>query len=106
MREYEPKYPLEVLDRLYYPNLLRDRNNVVLSENITYFASTADANKVLEIIESRVRKNCRNAEVAYYDSSGNRWIFLVLNKHPSQPVLRRMQAVYEALCKKDSKQMQ
>lgn len=106
MREYEPKYPLEFLDGLYYPNLLKDGNNVVLSENITFFVSTVDAKKVLKEIESTVRKDCRNAEVAYNDISGNRWIFLVLNKNPSQPILRRMQVVYKKLCKKMSKQMQ
>ncbi len=99
MREYEPKYPLEVLDRVYYPNLLIDSNNVVLSENITYFISTEklEENKILKEIESRVRKDCRIAEVAYHDFSGNRWIFLVLNKNQSEPVLRRMQAVYKKL---------
>ena len=102
MREYEPKYPLEVLDRLYYPNLFRDSNDVVLSQNITFFVlrEKADANNIIKEIELKVRKNCSNAEVAYRDFSGNRWIFLVLNKKPSQPILRRMQAAYTKLCKK------
>jgi hypothetical protein len=108
MREYEPKYPLEVLDRVYYPNLLKDSNNVVLSENITYFVSTEklEENKILKEIESRVRQDCRNAEVAYHDSSGNRWIFLVLNKNQNEPILRRMQAVYKKLYGKISTQIQ
>jgi len=105
MREYEPKHPLELIDRIYYPNLLKDSNNVVLSENITFFVSTVDAHKVLEEIEYRVRKDCSNAEVAYHDSSGNRWVFLVLNKNQSQPILKRMQAVYTKLYRKMSAQM-
>jgi hypothetical protein len=102
MREYEPEYPLEALDRLYYPNLFRDSNDVVLSENITFFVlrKSAGLNKILEEIESKVRKGCSNTEVAYRDFSGNRWIFLVLNKKPSQPTLRRMQTVYTKLSKK------
>ena len=107
MRAYEPKYPLAVLDSILYPNLLIDSNNVVFSENITYFVSTEKLyeNKTLEEIESRVRKDCRNAEVAYHDSSGNRWIFLVLNKNQYEPVLRRMQAVYKKLYEKMRTQM-
>jgi len=108
MREYEPKHPLEVLDRLYYPNLLRDSNDVVLSENITFFVSreNPNANKILKEIELTVWKGCSNAEVAYHDFSGNRWIFLVLNKNPSQPILRRMQEVYKKLYKKMNAQTQ
>lgn len=61
MREYEPKYPLAVLDGILYPNLLIDGNNVVFSENITYFVPTKKLveNKMLEEIESRVKKGCR-----------------------------------------------
>lgn len=108
MREYEPKYPLAVLDKILYPNLLIDSNNVVLSENITYFVlpEKLDEIKILEEIESKVRKDCRNAEVVYHDSPGNRWIFLVLNKNQSEPVLRRMQAVYKKLYGKISAQIQ
>ena len=106
MREYEPKYPLEALDKVYYPNLLRDSNNVVMSENITslVLAEKTCAKKVSTEIELRVRESCGNAEVAYHDSSGNRWIFLVLNKNQSEPILRRMQKVYTKLYKKMNKQ--
>ena len=106
MREYEPKYPLEALDRVYYPNLLRDSNNIVMSENITSLvpAEKTNAKKVSTEIELRVRENCSNAEVAYHDSSGNRWIFLILKRNQSEPVLRRMQKIYAKLNKKMNKQ--
>jgi hypothetical protein len=99
VREYEPKYPLEVLDTFLYPNLLKDSNNEVLSENITWFTltKTQDLNKILKEIESKVKKSCQNAEVAYCDSSGNRWIFLILNGNQSENKLRRMQTVYKKL---------
>ena len=107
MREYEPKYPLEVLDTLLYPNLLKDSNGKVLSENITWLTltKTPDLNKILKEIESKVKKNCQNAEIAYCDSSGNRWIFLILNGNQSENKLRRMQAVYKKLYRRMSLQM-
>jgi hypothetical protein len=99
MREYEPKHPLEVLDTFLYPNLLKDSDNKVFSENITWFtlANTHDLNKILEEIESKVKKSCQNAEIAYCDSSGNRWIFLILNGNKSENKLRRMQTIYKKL---------
>ncbi len=103
MREYVPKYPLENLDRVYYPHLLRDSDNVVFSENITYFVLEELGEKEtaeLEEIESMVKKDCANVDVAYHDFSGNRWIFLVLDKNQMEPILRRMEAVYVKLRKK------
>ena len=99
MREYEPRYPFEFINRQYYPNLFKDSSNKVLSENITFFVleEKNNANKVLGEMESTVRKNCRKAEVAYHDSFGNRGLFLVLNKNLNQPILRRMQAGYKKL---------
>jgi len=104
MREYEPKYPLEVLDTFLYPNLLKDSNNKVLSQNITWFTSTETraVTKILGEIESKVKKNCKDAEVAYHDISGNRWIFLILNGNQSRRNLGQMQAVYKKLYRKMS----
>jgi hypothetical protein len=104
MREYEPKYPLEVLDTFLYPNLLKDGNNKVLSENITWFTSTKTQglNKILKEMESKVKKSCQNAEIAYHDSSGNRRIFLILNGNQSENKLRRMQTVYKKLYRRMS----
>ena len=91
MREYEPRYPLERLDTFFYPNLLKDGNNKVISENITWFTlhRTQDLDKILKEIESKVKQNCQNAEIAYYDSFGNRWIFLILNDNQSENKLKR-----------------
>ncbi len=103
MRKYEPKYPLENLGGFYYPNLLKDSHNVVLSENITYFVSADLGQKdavMLEEMEAIVKRDCANAYVAYHDSSGNRWIFLVLDKIQTEPVLKRMQEVYVKLYNK------
>jgi hypothetical protein len=98
---------LEVLDTFLYPDLLKDGNNTVLSENITWFrsAETQGLNKTLEEIESKVEKSCQNAEIAYHDSSGNRWIFSVLNGDQSENNLGRMQAVSKKLYRKMSAQM-
>jgi hypothetical protein len=108
MREYEPKHPLEVLDTFLYPNLLKDSRGEVFSENITWFTlyKTHGLNKILEDMESKVRKSCQNVEIAYCDSSGNRWIFLVLNGNESENKLRRMQTIYKKLYRKMNAQMQ
>ncbi len=108
MREYVPKYPLESLEQVYYPNLLRDSDNVVFSENVTYFVSENMHGKVvqeLKEIESMVKKYCVNVDLAYHDFSGNRWIFLVLEKNQTEPILRRMQTLYSKLHKKLNLQM-
>lgn len=100
MREYVPRYPLESLDRVYYPNLFRDSDNVVFSENLTYFISGNLGEKEvgrLRELESMVKKYCVNVDLAYHDFSGNRWILLVLDKRQTVPILRRMQAVYTKL---------
>ncbi len=106
MRQYESKYPLEVLDTILYPNLLRDDNKVILSENITWFVSEEkqDVDGMMKEIESIVQKSCRSAEIAYRDSPGNRWIFLVLNGNQDESNLRRMQTVYTKLYGKMSAQ--
>jgi hypothetical protein len=81
MREYEWKYPLEVLDTFLYPNLHKDGNNRVISENITWFTLCRKngTDRTLMEMESETKKDCPNAELAYFDLSGNRWIFLILN---------------------------
>jgi hypothetical protein len=106
MREYEPKYPLEILDTFFYLNLLRDSNGRVLSENITWFVSAEvrDSTEILAEVESQVKKSCQGAEVAYHDSCGNRWIFLVLNGNQNRRNLGQMQAVYKKLYRKMSSQ--
>ncbi len=67
MREYEPRHPLEILDSFLYPNLLKDRSDTVISENITWLTSieTEDTKKMLEEIESKAQKNCKNVELAF-----------------------------------------
>lgn len=104
MREYEPKHPLDVLDTFLYPNLLKDSDNNVFSENITWFilCKTHDLNKILNDLESKVKKICKNLEVAYNDTSGNRWIFLILNGEKSENKLKRMQTVYKKLYRRMS----
>jgi hypothetical protein len=99
MREYKPQCPLEVLDTFYYPNLLKDSNNEVMSENIAYFVlhETEDLKELLEGIESQARKLLKKIEIGYHDSSGNRWIFLILNGKQNENNLRSMQAVYRKL---------
>jgi hypothetical protein len=102
LRKYEPKHPLEVLDKLLYPNLLRDSNGVVLSENIAWYKSPQkpDENKILTEIEITTKKSRQNLEIAYHDSFGNRWIFLVLSVNQSEYNLRRIQTIYAKLYKR------
>ncbi len=104
MHEYESKYPLEILDSFLYPNLLRDSNNRVITENITWFAptKTQGSNGTLEEIELKIKKSCRDIELAYHDCCGNRWIFLILNGAPSEVNLRRLQKIYKKLYRKMS----
>ncbi len=99
MREYKPKCPLEVLDTFYYPNLLKDSNNEIISENITWIIlhETEDPKKLVEEIETKARKVWNKIEIGYHDSSGNRWIFLILNGKQNANNLRRMQTVYKKL---------
>jgi len=104
IREYEPKHPLNVLDTFLYPNLLKDSDNKVFSENITWFilCKTQGLNKILNDLESKVKKLCKNIEIAYHDTSGNRWIFLILNGNKSENKLRLMQKVYKKLYRRMS----
>ena len=108
MRAYEPKHPLEVLDIFLYPNLLTDCDGNVISENIVGLTlhRTHGINEILEDLESKVKKSCQNAEIAYYDFSGNRWIFLILNGNKSESKLRQMQTVYKKIYRKMNTQMQ
>lgn len=104
MREYERKYPLEVLDNYLYPNLRRDGDGRVVSENITCFTlgeipldSVIEGkilDRALNEMESKVKEYCSNAELAYQDSSGNRWVFLLSNRNPSKDDLKQMQRAY------------
>jgi hypothetical protein len=99
MREYEPKCPLEVMDTFYYPNLLKDSKNQIISENIAFFTlhETEDPKKLLEEIETKARKVWKKIEIGYHDSSGNRWVFLILNDRQNDNNLRHMQTVYRKL---------
>ena len=76
----------------------------MISENITWFTlhRTQGLDKILKEIDLKVRQNCQNAEIAYYDSFGNRWIFLILNDNQSENKLKRMQKVYKKLYRKMS----
>lgn len=103
MREYEHRYPLEALDTHFYPNLYRDENGNVISENVTWFtlrramfdpAVKERQDKMLAEMEVEIKKYCPNAELAYHDASGNRWMFLIFNGSPSKDELRQMQKAY------------
>lgn len=103
MREYERKYPLSRVlikdesDVHYYPNLRKDENGNVISENITFFTlrKTEDLMQILMKMETEVKKYSQNLEIAYEDISGNRWIFIFLNNKQSRNELRAMQKAYE-----------
>ena len=105
MHEYELKYPLEVLDNHLYTNLRRDRSGMVVSDNITAFLLreiTRDEakevfNRVLSEMEFKVKEYCPNAELAYSDTSGNRWLFLLFNGKPSKDELKQMQRAYREI---------
>lgn len=103
MREYECKYPLEVLNSHLYPNLRRDGRGIVISDNITSFRlEVLDSEKrvldgVLREMESKAKEYCSNAELAFRDSSGNRWIFLLFNGESSKDELKQMQIAYEKI---------
>ena len=99
MYEYEYKYPLEVLDNHLYPNLRKDMSGKVVSENITWFELRKTTrneilDKILREMESKVKEYCARAELAYQDTSGNRWVFLFLNGKPSKYELKQMQRAY------------
>ncbi len=102
VREYKPKYPLEALDSFLFPNLLRDSNEVVISENITWLplAEREVTRKMIEDIESKVQKSCKSVELVYQTASGNRWIFLKLNDDRRKNALRCMQSIYKRLYRK------
>jgi hypothetical protein len=72
----------------------------VVSENITWFELRKTTrneilDKTLREMESKVKEYCSKAELAYHDTSGNRWIFLVLNGNPCENELRQMQRAYK-----------
>ncbi len=102
MLEYEYKYPLEVLDSYLYRNLRRDISGRIISDNITWFKlgrTTRNyiVDKILREMESVVKELCPKTELAYHDTSGNRWVFLVFKGSPSAAELRQMQRAYEAV---------
>ena len=104
VREYEHRYPLEVLDNHLYPNLFRDTSGRIISENIAWFRlreTTLDPqvkekiDNVLGEMESKVKEYCSNAELVYQDTSGNRWVFILFNHNPIKEELKQMQRAYE-----------
>jgi hypothetical protein len=76
----------------------------VLSENITFFrlSKQQDLEKILMEMELKIKKVCKNVEIAYHDFSGNRWVFLVLNGNPTESKLRRMESTYKKLYRRMS----
>ncbi len=56
--------------------------------------------KTIEEIESKIKKSCKNVEIAYKIQSGNRWIFLFLNGKQNEKSLSQMQAIYRKLYRK------
>ena len=106
VREYEHRYPLEVIDNHLYPNLRRDATGRVISENIAWFVLRKTVlnpvvkektDNLLGEMESKVKEYCSNAELAYQDTSGNRWVFIVFNHNPSKEELKQMQRAYEEI---------
>jgi len=105
MRKYEPKYELKRLNKYFHPNLLRDGDGKgnVISEIITWFTLRRYIrirkfellDQTLREMESEVKIPCPKAELAYRDSSGNRWFFLLLNGNPSKDELDNMQEAYK-----------
>ena len=84
VREYEQRYPLEVLDNHLYPNLYRDPSGRIISENIAWFTlrkTTLDPqvkkiDNVLGEMESKVKEYCSNAELAYQEQRDLAWLLL------------------------------
>jgi len=113
MREYEHRYPLEVIDNHLYPNLRRDGSGRVISENIAWFRlkemifspeGKEKIDNVLAELESKVKEYCSKLELAYQDTSGSRWLFLLLNRDPNKEDLKQSQRAYEELQAKFMKQ--
>ena len=48
-------------------------------------------------MESKVKEYCSNAELAYKDTSGNRWVFILFNHNPSKEELKQIQRAYEEI---------
>jgi len=110
MLKYVCVYPLNevVIDDYHYKYLLRDSSSPVprtLSENITWF-NIGDAfyeqtektvNEILLKMESAAKEFCDSLQVAYSESSGNRWVFLLYDGNPTKDGLRQMQKAYEEL---------
>lgn len=94
-----------VIDSYHYKNLLRDGEGKVMSENITAFplgyshseSRELAAKKVMEEIEMKAREYCPKIEVAYENSLGNRWIFLLFNGEPTKEELVQIRKCYEEL---------
>jgi hypothetical protein len=106
VREYGHRYPLEVLDNHLYPNLRRDASGRIISENLAWFVLRETmldpvvkekTDKMLVEIECKVKEYCSNAELAYQDISGNRWVFILLASDPSKEELKQMQRAYEEM---------
>ena len=95
VREYEHRYPLEVVEN--YPNLFRDASGRITSENIAWFKTVLDPqikekiDNILREMESKVKEYCPSVELAYQDTSGNRWVFILFNNKPSKEELKQIQ---------------
>lgn len=108
MRRYEPKHPMEeiVIDNYHYRSLHKDDNGVVISENITCFSLGDDyseargdeaTKRVMGEMELNAKQHCQKLEIAYSNSSGNRWVFLLFNGYPTKDELMQMKKAYEDL---------
>jgi hypothetical protein len=94
-----------VIDDYHYETLHKDGNGVVISKNITFFtlgagsSETEDnvAGSIMEEMESKAKQYCQKLEIAYVNSSGNRWVFLLFNGSPTRDDLMQMKKAYQDL---------
>jgi hypothetical protein len=95
-----------VIDDYHYEMLHKDGNGAVISENITFFtlgvvsSETGDndvTRSIMEEMESKAKQYCQKLEIAYVNSSGNRWVFLLFNGYPTKDELMQMKKAYQDL---------
>ena len=105
MRAYTPKYPLERFIRIdptrfwAYPNLYRDDNGSIISDNIMYAAiDHAQLNSFIQTLEVKIKDHNAIIELAYRDVSGNRWMFLLYSGAFHQKILDQLQHAYDEEC--------
>ena len=95
MLEYNLKYPLQVIDDYFFPNLRKDADEKIISENIACFKLKDLDESIIVKIERKIKRWCQNLELAYNYVSGNCWFFLLFNGTPTKYDLKQMQRVYD-----------